>query len=703
MPTLSLSPLLGIDERQPPASPATATIATNLTRDARTGGWSTRLGFDRYALAQSGFGPFSALSGPVYSLHCMAPSSGGSARANVLFESGGTLYLVHEASGSGVLLRALDTGRPVPTVTSPCSTFVDVLNGCIVSNGETAKLIRPWPLGNSADSSNTISQTIRPFGIPRPPAPQPLPVHPMEDTTATTASTGSGQTSVWTPTAGDAIGGGGRWGLGLSSNSNTYPDKDSEFDYAVSFVSDTGSEGPLSSRGSISWRLPKEVAGLRYCVAVRIPPGPSGTAMRRIYRTQNYSSDSPAVGDKTLRFLMDIPNNVDELFWDAIRPTGQGADAPTTIVPSPKRWTTGAVFGGCLFVAGIDGDASTILYSNPFKIEQFQAQSYLSLPARGGRITALHAYYSALLVFREHGLSVITGDFVNGFTASTISEVPGHGSIAPHSIQTTPEGVIYLSLEGPVLLKGGQTGGAVISIEPIGDQILEAQQRIDPSAQSRAVSVWDALRGEYLLFGPADGKDIQGLPAGFAYTPGKGWTTREGFPVKALCSLPHGPVIFGSMDEDQPGLFVFTGGQSMGGTVVDNIFTPTARQAASWRSAWLDFGDPTQAKLVSSVTLALIAAGDVTLQVSAWTDYNEVPFAERSIKLQPAHGSQVPCYNTTDLTTPAVWTSGKVTYLRWDVGTRAATAWAFGFSTTHDIVLCGVSVELAATNKAVGR
>ena len=126
-----------------PQAPDNAGIAQNLTIDKETGGWSTRVGYEPYKVGATDWTPFGSC-GAVYSLHAAQELASG-ARQSLLFEEGGNLHLLYDASGT-ILLRTLATGRHIPTPTEAGSWYTDTGYGTVITNGvDRPVIVRPWP------------------------------------------------------------------------------------------------------------------------------------------------------------------------------------------------------------------------------------------------------------------------------------------------------------------------------------------------------------------------------------------------------------------------------------------------------------------------------------------------------------------------------------------------------------------------------
>ena len=324
-------------EEQLPQQPANAERIENWRVDRRSGGWSSRLGYEPYRPGLVGdWAPFTN-DGPVYGLHCAQHLAGG-ARESVLYCEGGNLHLLYEAgSTTGAPIQiTLQSGRSIPAATEPGPSFLDTPHGTVVCNGyDRPVLVNPWPLGNSAQAPNAVSYIIRQLGFDgNPPAPQPRRVQPMPVAVASSTSTGGGAVTLWCLADAEAISDGARWGLGFENNTTGAPGQKTTVGYSIAHILNTGSEGPRSPIAQTSWELEDNAEGFKYAVALEVPEGPPGTVARKVYRTANYSDDSPTPDDTTLYFVGLIRNNVDGFYFDAV---GSAAlDDPAPIVnPGP--------------------------------------------------------------------------------------------------------------------------------------------------------------------------------------------------------------------------------------------------------------------------------------------------------------------------------------------------------------------------------
>lgn len=705
------APLAGGVTTRLPQDPSTAGRAENLTVDKSTGGWSTRVGYEPWEVAATSWAPF-ATAAPVTALHVAQAASGG-ARAHVLFEEGGRLNLLYEAGGTDVV-RTLVSGRSVPSTTEAGSWFTTTSYGTIVTNGvDRPILVKPWPLGDAAESANSIASCVRAFGfagLPTPASPFEVKPYPPPPFPNPPKASGNGAVTLWTPSHGLAIPDGGKWGLGFANNAGGADgDKEAVFGWAVSFISGTGSEGPASTLSSIKWALQAGAEGLRHACAVSIPTGPPGTVARKIYRTSNYGDDYSAQGDTTLYFVDLVRNNTDTLFFDAVATANLGQPAPaiaTGPLPAPTARFS-AIFGGCLWLDGGLLDGRTLYYSAAGLIEQFDAANYIELSSEGGSITAIYSHYTSLLVFREFGIDVVQGDFVNGFTVATL--IAGVTCRSPHSVCAVPGlGVVFLAQDGVYAMVGGLQGGSISEVLNLTDRLDGIISRITPDCLAKAVACYSSLGREYHLYVPVDGSDRPNLglvlhleKLGDLSAGGSAWTTREGFPVGAVSTLFDGTIVFGhhtgaeSGDPNtQRGLFLISGKRALGRIVEDDVFKYAAAPVSAYRSAWYDFGDPQVQKQVTFVTLWVLTTGNPKVTMRHYKDFSLEPLTERTYLAQPPDAPLLPVLGNAVLGAKgSSYRDPRLVPLRYSVAHQSAAWFCFEIETDEDLVLVGFEYE----------
>ncbi len=706
------TPLAGGVATKLPQNPQDAGRAENLAIDPATGGWSTRVGYEPFVQTPPNWLPFTN-TGPVYALHC-AQALGGGARQHILYEADGNLHLLYEASGVDQVVT-LASGRHIPTSTEAAAWFTDTGYGTIVTNGvDRPVLVRPWPLGKGTLADQAIGQCIRPFGfdgLPTPVEPRkvkPMPVPGAGGFPAPKAS-GNGAVTLWCPEDGLAIPDGGRWGLGFANNDSGSVGKAADFGWSVSFVSDTGSEGPTSTLNSTRWELLDGAEGFRHACALDIPVGPKGTVARKLYRTSNYSEDFVNQGDTTLYFIDTIRNNVETLFFDATLTASLGQPAPiipTGPLPAPRARFS-ALFNGSLFLDGGIEDPRTLFFSTAGLIEQFPADSFIELSAQGGGITALFANYNTLLVFRENGIDVVQGDYASGFTATTLSE--GVTCRAPHSIVSVPGlGVVFLAKDGVYAVVGGLSGGAVNEVINLTVPQDGLVRRITPDCHPKAVACFSQATREYQLYVPADGNDRPNL--GLVLHVDRldraetlsAWTTRVGFPVGAVTTLFDGTVVFGHNtgsetggSTSQRGLFVVSAKRATGmdyNTDPQPALVYNAPPTSVYRSAWHSFGDPQVQKQVSYVTLWLLTTGTPKVQVRHYKDFSLQPTTERAYTAQVPDATPQPVLDAA-LLGRGKYRDDRLVPLRVSVAHMSAAWFCFELETDEDLVLVGYEYE----------
>ena len=716
------TPLAGGVATRLPQNPQDAGRLQNWTLDRVSGGWSSRVGYEQYRTGENDFDPFGS-TGPVYALHVAQQLAGG-ARQAVLFEADGKLQYYYDAAGVPSL-RVLQGDRHIPTPTEAGSWFTDTPYGTIVTNGvDRPVLVNPWPLGSAAESSAAITRCVRPFGFSNlPAAAEPIPVNPMPAPSGVTYNPRILGTSLtlWCPSNPLAKSDGGRWGLGFGSNpGGAAGEKEALYQYVVSFITDTGSEGPGSEPASISWGLAADGDRMRHAVGVRLPIGPPGTVARAIYRTRNFSPESDHSGDTTLYRVDIVRNNAEDLYFDAVRSSNLSSPKPdiaTGPLPAPRARFS-ALYGGCLWLDGGIDDGLSLYYSAPGLIEQFAATSFIQLSSEGGAVTGLFGSYTNLLVFRERGIDVVTGSFAEGFKVTTISN--SVTCLSPHTIAAVPGlGVVFLATDGVYGLTGGLEGGAITDLVNLTVGQDELLEQVTPDCLPRAVATFSASERQYQVYIPTQGNDRPNrglvlhldrlaLIDSLRLSP---WSTRQGFPVGAIATRADGTVIFGHHTgaeaggtDSQRGLFVMSGKRTLGSSVVDDVMTDAGPPTSVYRSAWWSAGDPQLQKQVSYVTVWVMTTGNVSVTLRHFKDFDLVPVDERTYLMQPPDASTLPALDSAVLGSGS-YTKARLVPLRYSVAHQSAAWFCFEIETTSDVILVGHEYEFTTkgTKVVMGR
>lgn len=674
--------LSGVSQLQPQADNH-ATDIRNWKVDETTGGWTTRIGYERYnPVPTNSFAPFQTLLRiDNLSIH----SRRNRAMEVVLFSSAGTVYYINDVS-STMSITALDSNRTIPTNSELPTQFVPYGKFTIILNGQDSPIkFNGWPIDRTSFANTPLST---PLGFTtRPPAPTPYDVDPAYNAAPTGANV-----SLWFQrNAGK--------GLGIPASSNS---KDNKFYYKVSFVSDTGSESPLSvSSDVVQWTSihTAPLTELRYAVAVEIPTGGDNIIARNIYRTKNTSSD--AGNDKTFYYLTTIRNNVDNLYYDSTISIALGSAAPddTVSVELPARKATiGADFQGCLFLNGGDTDSYSLYYSNPLKPDQFSRFDFITVGnSRGGGITGLHAYYNTLLVFREKSIDVVTGAYPNFQLTQVNSSV---GTRATNTITTIPElGVIFLAEDGVYLFSGGGAGvygGAVAQLQKISIPIHRTIKQLNKSVLARATAAYSTKLREWQCYFAIEGHEKPNIAIVY-HTDKQSWSIRDNFPVGCITNDRAGNLIFGdhtgAKSANAPaGLFVVSNRRTQGQSLVVDSIEDNDAFTSTYFSKWHDFGDPTKKKKVHHVVIFCLTTGDVSMPMNHYIDFAYTGQAATTMKQQRADHIDQYVYGKAILDTNT-WEDQFVTQIRYAIATNACSNFAFEMQTTNDTTIIGYDIH----------
>jgi hypothetical protein len=678
----------GIVELQPQPDGSASRIE-NWTKDETTGGWSTRLGYERYnPVASNSFAPFQALKriDSVF-IH----SRRNRAMEVVLLSSEGNLYYINDVTGT-MTLSTLQSGRNVPANSELPTQYIPFGKFTIIVNGQDAPLkFDGWPLDRSSFANSPLFTSLG-FNN-RPPAPTPWDVEVNQAATPN----GESVSIFFTRNSGK--------GLGFPVD-DAATDKDNKFYYKISFVSDTGSESPLSLASDVVQFTTTNgggpayvLANQRYAIALEIPTGGDNIIARNIYRTKNTSSD--AGNDRTFYYLDTIRNNVDTLYYDSTGSGALGSTAPSeeTSVEFPaRRANLGADFQGCLFLNGGDTDSHNLYFSNPLKPDQFSGLDFITVGnSAGGGITGLHSYYNTLLVFRETAIDVVTGSYPN-FQLTQVSN--SVGTTATNTITTVPElGVLFLSKDGVYLFSGGGAGvygGAVAQLTKISTPIHRQMKQLNEAVLARATAAYSTKTREWQCFFAKEGAEKPNF--GVVYHVDKqSWSYRSNFPVGCMTTDRGGNLIFGhnlgaTAANAPAGLFVMSkrrvqGQTDSGDTVVDNSpFT------SIYFSKWHEFGDQTRKKKIHYVVLHCLTTGDVSMPLKHYIDFAYTGTSATTMKQQRPDHTDQNVYGKAVLGTDT-WEDQFLTQIRYAVAVNACSTFAFEIETTNDTTIIGYDIH----------
>lgn len=499
------------------------------------------------------------------------------------------------------------------------------------------------------------------------------------------------------------------------------------YSYKVTYITDTGSESPLSGAGNVSWTLLTDLTSTdpdvvkanarKYGVMVQgLEPGPDGTVARRIYRTKNKKDGLSGAGD-IYYLVTQINDNTTRQYLDCI-PDNElvtAAPAMSDSVPISSTYKYGAAWNGSMWLAGGDTNPTQIIYSAQGLPEQFPAFNTFDVGVRdGGHITALFPYYDVLLVFRERSIdAVFTNGNGDGYTCTTINQTIG--TTASGTIKLIPGvGVMFLNLDGFFMITGGMRGGATIAVEQVSMRFEKEMGRLSKNALPRATATYSDREKEYWCHFPVDGQtenthgvvfntvtnewsfrssDIEGTAYDWRFT--QLATDGSGYIIIGTLPSPTSNNLYPGM-----GLQVWSArdaaGDDMPYVTLQGLSTVnySARPApnATWQSVWLDFGDDSIKKRVLTVELETLTEGDNEVELQWASDYSSEWNSAGTVAPQigdyldavgPANdatfttGGNVATWNTSK------WQDHKVTRLRWDVNTGLVSHFAFRVVSTN--------------------
>lgn len=443
------------------------------------------------------------------------------------------------------------------------------------------------------------------------------------------------------------------------------PEDRNHYTYKFSYITDSGSESPLSSDISIDWfpdqTQTEEIKKLGL-VMPTIPVGPKGTVSRNIYRTKNQKTFLTGGANAKLYFLKTIRENASDFFIDII-PDGNLVEAAPKLTDSVKisgSYNVAANWNGRMWLAGGAPHPTKIIYSVRGLPEQFAQANYFELGnTEGGHITGLQSYYNNLIVFRQSSIDVIRILSDGSFSHSQVS--PNVGTTATNTIKLVPGiGICFLSTDGIYAVNGGMDGGSKIDVTKISMICDKDIKRINRTSINNAISGYSKKEKEYWCHFPSDTGTVpnRGL---VLHVDNMQWSSRRSvnkanddlFRFSAMTIDTDGSFIFGTAPKwldtsgnvTTPGsvnatgnlagqLYVWSGSQKWGktwtntGTIVDPFIgsrysiSDIALPKSVYESNWTELeGNDTKHRILS-VELEILSYGDNNLQLSYATDHS---------------------------------------------------------------------------------
>jgi hypothetical protein len=614
----------GVNER--PYTEGASNIS-NLRFDGDRHCWVNDRGFIDYFNPDNP-GTISPVIRDVYSIHSWKAPDG---ITYLLFEEddgAGSLTLKVVA---GQETNTLQTNRAKPSASDPGTQYCPIGRFLFILNGQDEPII--YRGGTSVRTAFFHSRPQPPTPVPTPRSIYPVLGDPAAGEMQTNYALNDAVISVLPKTQGYGASA-TPFRLDPASGAAYGEEQDNLFEYAVSFVSDTGAEGPLSPYSpQVSFQMIGGVQrtasndGAKFLNALTdIPTGPEGTAKRRLYRTGNQQDGLIGAG-RTLRFLADIEDNITTTYLDCLPSSALGSQAPSLndsdVFPTGIRLAE--AYKNYLFFAGSRENGSTLYFSEAGKPEQTPALNRIELGGRkGGDITALHASNNVLYVFRESAIDLLITTNNSALPFKAEAYITTVGTMSPNTIEDVPGlGTVFLgsdkvfyAVNTTGTYQGTQSLTRLSSAQD--SDISSTIRRISKSSLPKATATYNEKDQEYWCHAPLDGgpESIKG----FVFHQKVGaWSFRDNIPAGCFTQIEEGWTAFGSnasrtglpiiggvdASDANKGIMVWCGAKGDG--YADNGQNPRSRDDGlpSWEyeTTWLSLGDPNITKRIDSVFL----------------------------------------------------------------------------------------------------
>jgi len=525
------------------------------------------------------------------------------------------------------------------------------------------------------------------------------------------------------------------------------------YDYKISFISDTGSESPLSSPTTVAWTISdktfattgnrgqyaKYAEGKYGVYFTDLPLGPKGTVARRIYRTKNRKDGLTGAGE-IYYFVKQVDNNADRNPVDISPDQDLNVVAPSVddSVTISSQWKYCATFNNSMWLGGGEMNPFGIIFSKPGFPEQFGAFDTFDVGLReGGAITALVPFYDVMLVFRERSIELIS--YNNGsYAISTLDS--NVGTTATNTIRIVAGlGVLFLNKDGVFSISGSIRGGSVYSLAKISDPIEPEMGRVSLSALPRATATYSEREKEYWVHYPVDG-DTENSRGSCFSTLNNQWSFRflsglyengEGMPYTQMATDPNGWIILGlkskvtadsSGRRGYPGfgLQVWSGSPFAGATLANPVVNPQAgtttfdiqgiaKTKDVWESTWNDFGDSSKKKRVIYVEVEVITSGENPIELEYATDWGytftsagtQIPLRSEVVGTVLSEATYGTSGGNPAIWNTSAWSQAQVTRLRWDVSTGLISQFKFRVSSANILQVLSFQTEVVGSQNKV--
>lgn len=605
---------------------------------------------------------------------------------------------------------SLATGRHIPSANEPGTQFIPYGNRLLIINGYDQ------PLLFSGDGY------ARPFSFTLP-----TPTVEVIETDPVYWDTGELTDGALSPQfVNDSS-------LGLGD-----PDGRSAYQWYLSFITDTGSESPLSSPFFADWKPATTAAEGKYGVILAdVPRGPKGTVARRIYRTKNIRAGETG---GLAYFIKQLNENSSTFYIDIISDNSLVDEASNDSVAISTGWQFGCAWNNRIWLGGGSVNPTKLIYSEAGKPEQFGGFNFFELGSSvGGAITGMVPYYNNLIVFRQRSLDVIR---VNGGSFTVSQLTPEIGSEATNTIKLVPGiGLVFLANDGIYALRGGMDGGSSIAVEKLSLLVEKELKRINKACMAKATAVYSSKEREYWIHYPIDGDSFnsRGL---VLHQDSALWSNRyhEDKTMSSFTCLTtdtQGNILIGikptwsatpteaAAYSFLPALIhVWSGAPYWGKKLTRNtagqgLYTYNLVENATpnyiYESNWIDFTNQPNKNRVLSVEVELISYGNMDITLSYGTDGGySLEDAGAQAMVRPeilASANEETCFgstNTNPLYPTSVIQDGKVIRLRWDVSTKLVETFKFKLTAANQFLLLGYNLymngqEQKALNQRAGR
>jgi len=267
----------------------------------------------------------------------------------------------------------------------------------------------------------------------------------------------------------------------------------------------------------------------------------------------------------------------------------------------------GTMYERRLYLAGDPQAPNLVFFSDIVggisMIGAFPQDNVFQLEANGDVITGFAKLYDWLVIFQRRHTWLLKGGILEGGRLELA--LSDEGCIAPNSITTIGNRVLYLSERGWRIFDGNSADDFAIGIKPAVQSVPRTQYRVNQRARDKAAAAFDPTTGNVWMSMAFDSSETNNGSFIYNFVDQSLTYTDEvyGRHIYTFSFLDTLRLLF---DDPDTGSAFLYGYQPITSEIIG---VDQDTMTAQWSTGWLDFGNPVSEKVVTEGMIhALVSA-----------------------------------------------------------------------------------------------